>query len=588
MSLKLGEEFAPVPTTAWEEAIRKDLKGADYAKKLIWQSDEGIAVKPYYRAEDTAGLEHLEAPPGAFPYTRGTRASNEWRVRESIVAADAVQARLRAREALASGAGEIEFVLGERGFDLRDAAQAAELLEGLGCPVHFAAGERAGEVLPLLADVLPGDAQGSLDYDPFGQGGDLAIDQVRAVVNRAPGFRPVTVRGYRFHDSGGTVVQESGYALAAGIEYMAALTDAGMPAEQASAAIAFSFAAGSNFFFEIAKLRAARMLWAHALEAFGALNAAAKPMIHSRGSLWNKTVYDPYVNLLRGTTEAMSAAMGGCDSLSVAPFDIAYRYPGDFSRRLARNTQLILKHEAWLDRAVDPAGGSYYVEVLTGSVAREAWKTMQEVAAAGGFRKAWADGRIASEIGKSRAAKEAAVSARRRTVLGTNQYPNAAERMLDKIERRPEDRITPRAAEVFERIRLRTERHEAAGGHVPVFLLLEAGNPAMRKARSGFISNFLGCAGFEIRSEACADAAQAAERAAASDADVLVVCSSDEEYPQIAPAVCAKAKVPVLVAGYPKDALEQLKQAGVADFVHVRSNAAEVLSAWQARLGVKD
>ena len=358
MSLKLFEEFPPVSTGRWEEAIRKDLKGADYARKLIWQTDEGIAVKPYYRAEDAAGLEYLEAPPGAFPYTRGSRASNEWRVRESVQAPDAEQARAQALEALASGAGEIEFVLGPRGFEPRDAPQIAALIEGLGCPVHFAAGERAAEVLPLLAEALPGEVSGSLDYDPLAGGGATGAAAVRAVLDRAPAFRPLAVRAYRFHDAGGSAVQELGYALAAGVEYMAELTDAGMPAEQAATALAFSFASGSSFFFEIAKLRAARMLWARALEGFGVLNSAAKPMIHSRGSLWNKTVYDPWVNALRGATEAMSAAMGGCDSLSVAPFDIAYRYPDDFSRRLARNTQLILKHEAWLDPAGGPAGGA--------------------------------------------------------------------------------------------------------------------------------------------------------------------------------------------------------------------------------------
>ncbi|HWQ52709.1 MAG TPA: methylmalonyl-CoA mutase subunit beta [Bryobacteraceae bacterium] len=588
MSARLLEQFPPVATREWEAAIHKDLKGADYAKKLIWQSEEGIAVKPYYRAEDAAGLEHLEAPPGAFPYTRGTRALNEWRIREAVEAPSVAEANERARRALASGAGEIEFVLGARGFELRSAAELLQLLDGLGCPVHFTAGDRGAEVLRILAGALPAGFEGSLDYDPLAEDGIAGVvELVRAARARAPKFRPLTVRAFRFRDSGGTAVEELGYALAAGIEYMAELTDGGLSAQEAAASLAFSFAAGSSFFFEIAKLRAARMLWARALEAFGVLDGG-KAAIHCRTALWNKTIYDPYVNVLRGTTEAMSAAMGGCDSLSVSPFDVTYSYSDDTSRRLARNTQLILKHEAWLDRATDPAGGSYYTEVLTDSVAQAAWKTMQEVAAAGGFSKAWKDGLIAGRIAKSRAAKEAAVSSRRRTILGTNQYPNAKERALDRIARRAEDRITPRAAEVFEAIRLRTERHAAAGGRVPVFLLLEIGNPAMRKARSGFVSNFLGCAGFEIRTETFADAASAAKSAAASDADAVVLCSSDEEYPQIAAAVCGAVRVPVIVAGYPKDAVDQLKQAGVTEFVHVRTNAAEFLAAWQQRLGVKE
>jgi methylmalonyl-CoA mutase len=356
----------------------------------------------------------------------------------------------------------------------------------------------------------------------------------------------------------------------------------------------FAFASGSNFFFEIAKLRAARMLWARAVEAFQPANPdAAQARIHVRTSHWNKTIYDPYVNVLRTTTEAISAAMGGCDSLAVEPFDETFRYPDEQSRRLARNTHLILKHEALLDRCVDPAGGSYYVEVLTGSIARESWKLMQEIEAAGGFRKAWDSGLIPGYLAKSRAAKEAAVSSRKRAILGTNQYPNRNERMLEKIVRKPEDMIRPRAAEVFEAIRLRTERHAAKTGSTPLVLLLEMGDLKMRKARSGFVANFFGCAGFGIKTVVAKDVDAGLAAVAEHKPGILALCSSDEEYPALAGPLCSKLRdsgssVPVIIAGYPKDAVEALTAAGVADFVHVRSNAAQVLAAWQTKLGVEN
>jgi len=301
-------------------------------------------------------------------------------------------------------------------------------------------------------------------------------------------------------------------------------------------------------------------------------------VIYSRTSLWNKTVYDPYVNVLRATTEAMSAAIGGCDSLQVTPFDATYREPSEAGRRLARNTQLILKKEAWLDRTVDPAGGSYYLEVLTDSLARAAWKLMQQVESTGGFRKAgkW----IAGEVEKSRAAKAAAVASRRRTIVGTNQYPNAAERVAGEIQRE----VHPRAAEAFEALRLRTER----SGKNPLFLLVETGDLKMRKARAGFSANLFGCAGFETRAVTVQDAAAAVAAIAEHKPDAAVLCSSDEEYAALAPAVCAGAgKVPVIVAGYPKDAVESLTAAGVADFIHIRSNALETLARWQQKVGVK-
>jgi len=262
-----------------------------------------------------------------------------------------------------------------------------------------------------------------------------------------------------------------------------------------------------------------------------------------------------------------------------------YREPDENSRRLARNTQLILKHESWFDRTVDPAGGSYYVEVLTASIAKEAWKLFQEVESKGGFAAAKAS--IDAAIAASRAKKEAAVAWRRRTIVGTNNYPNTKERMLDQVQPAQFQANEPRAAEAFEQVRLRTER----SGKAPKFLLAELGDLKMRKARSGFVTNFLGCGGFDVYTESFGSAEEAT--AAAKQADAVVLCSSDTEYSQLAPALIAAlkaagSKTPVIVAGYPQDSLEALKAAGVADFIHVRSNALETLKNWQNRLGVKE
>jgi methylmalonyl-CoA mutase len=281
----------------------------------------------------------------------------------------------------------------------------------------------------------------------------------------------------------------------------------------------------------------------------------------------------------------MSAALGGSDSVAVGSFDETYRQPDEFSKHLARNTQIILKKEAWLDRVADPAAGSYYVEVLTDSIAREAWKLFQQIEAKGGFRKASLF--IAEETKKSCAAKEAAIATRRRTVLGTNQYPNLKEKMLPEIKRTPAAGTPKRGAEVFEAIRLRTERHVAAGGKTPTFLLAQIGDQKMRKARAGFVTNFFGCGGFEIVSRSYESAEQAAKAAKDMAADAVVLCSSDEEYTALAGPLVKQAGVPVIVAGYPKDAIEQLQKDGVAEFVHVRSNAAGMLIAWQQKLGVK-
>ena len=552
------EEFPPISTEQWDEVVRKDLKGAAPKTRL------------YYRAEDLRGLEYPDAGPGEFPYTRGTRGDNAWRIR--AVVHDAASAKA----ALDAGADEICFVLGDQSID--------EVLDALPpCAVHFEAGDRAAELLEALArrPGRPPQAEGlphSVDYEPLTDF-DRAARLVRAAGTAQ--FRPITVRAHRFSEAGATIVQELGFALAEGVEIIAQLTDRGLAPDDAAQALVFSFAIGSSYFLEIAKLRAARTVWAGAVASFHPARAdAGKMTIYARTSHWTKTIYDPYVNVLRSTTEAMAAAIGGADSLQVEPFDEPYRETDESANRLARNTQLILKQEAWLDRSVDAAGGSYYLEVLTDSLAREAWKLLQQIEAAGGFVQYFESGALERDVAKSGADRETAVATRRTTIVGTNQYPNLAERMLPEIERLDP---APRAACVFEEIRLRTERHAVRSGHTPRFLLLEAGDVKMRKARSGFSANFFGCAGFEIQ----------VGDAITGDPDAIVLCSSDAEYAALAPRVIQELRdagkaTPVIVAGNPADSIEQLKLAGVTDFVHVRVNAAEVLRAWQERLGVRD
>jgi methylmalonyl-CoA mutase len=552
-------EFPPVSTEQWDQVVLKDLKGAAPKTRL------------YYRAEDLHGLEYLDSAPGEFPYTRGRRGDNAWRIRVVVDEAAAAQA------ALDAGADEVCFVLGKQSID--------EVLRALPrCAVHFEAGGRAAELLEALINggralARAGLPSGSVDYEPLKD-----FDRAAQLVKQSktlPNFRPVTIGAHRFSAAGATTVQELGCALAEGIEIVAQLTDRGLTADDAAQALTFSFATGSNYFLEIAKLRAARTLWARAVASFQPAHAdAGKMSICARTAHWTQTIYDAYVNVLRETTEAMAAAIGGADALQVEAFDEPYRQPGEPSNRLARNTQLILKQEAWLDRSVDAAGGSYYLEVLTDSLAREAWALLQQIEAAGGFLKYSESGALDRDVAKSRADREAAVATRRATIVGTNQYPNLQERMLPSIERQDP---APRAARVFEEIRLRTERYAARTGHTPRFLLLEAGDLKMRKARSGFITNFFGCAGFEIQ---IADAITGAP-------DAIVLCSSDPEYAALAPRVIQELRdagkaTPVIVAGNPTDSIEQLKQSGVADFVHARSNAAEVLRAWQERLGVRE
>ena len=577
----LLQEFPPVSTQSWEELIRKDLKGADYAGKLIWQTEEGLAVKPYYRAEDVAGLEFPDARPGAFPYARGARSTGDWRIREEIDGVDCEEVNRAAHSAVIAGAGEIAYVAAS----FENASELNALLANLEeIPVHF---ENAGvPQLRLLMERLNArqrPAPVSTGWNPL-----TDLDFATKVIAAAPApLIPFTIHGEEFEESGATTVEEVGFTLAAGVDFLAAMKERSVDANRAAASTTFSFSIGANYFFQIAKLRAFRMMWAQAVESFGGRRDSARARIHARTSRWNETIYDPHVNILRSTTEAMSAALGGADIITVAPFDECYKAPDEASRRLARNTQIILKREALLSRVADPGAGSYCLEAFTDFIAREGWKSMQAIEAAGGYRKALADGIIAQALEKSLAAKEKAVESRRRIFTGTSQHANISERALERIE---PSRLSGRrrGAWMYEELRLRTERHAERTGKTPRVLLAEYGDAKMRAARSNFAANFLACAGFDL----VAKRFTVADRIPASDPDLIVLCSSDPEYLALTIEVESRLRMlgretPVIVAGSP-ESKEQLEAAGVADFIHIRSNPIEVLTRWQQRLGIRD
>jgi methylmalonyl-CoA mutase len=578
---RLLEEFPPVSTAEWQAAIARDLKGADPEKRLVWRTEEGLAVKSFYRAEDLAGLACVNTVPGDFPYRRGARTSGDWRIREEIDAADAEGANRMARAAVAAGADGIAFsrIL------IDSSGELETLLRNLNeIPVHFAcASEPLIQMLIKRQSGTPHVAETSTGYDALS-----SVEFAAEVTAAAPaGLIPFTIHGEAFAEAGGTAVEEIGFALAAGVDFLAALAERGVDVNRAAAALEFSFAVGSNYFFEIAKFRAFRMLWARAVESFGGTHEAARARIAARTLHWNKTVYDPHVNILRDTTEAMAAVLGGADAITVAPFDACYKAPDEASRRLARDTQLLLKHEAWLVRVADAGGGSYAIETITDFLAREGWRVMQEIEARGGFRKAQAEGMIAQALERSLAAREQAVALRKRVLVGTNQYANPAERALDRIDHRAGERrmhADLRGARAYEELRLRTERHAAGGGKTPRVLLAEIGDVKMRAARSNFARNFFACAGFEMQTRRF----KKAEEIAAADADLIVLCSADAEYAALVPALLTQLRAlgretPVIVAGNPENT-EELRAAGIADFVHVRSLPLEFLTKWQNKL----
>jgi methylmalonyl-CoA mutase len=619
---KLFSEFPPVTTSQWEEKIRADLKGADYQKKLIWKTDEGINVKPYYRAEDLEGLEYLSALPGENPFVRGgKKVKNDWIIRQDIYTGDITEANRIALDAVTNGAGAI-------GLDVKIVTshkQMQQLLSGIDITktgINFMVSRSYPLTLELFIYEIAhrglegARIEGSLNFDPisflllhgdFYQSRQSNLDEAEYLIGtirkRLPGFRAITINGHLFHNAGATIVQELAFSLASGNEYLADLTSKGLLADLIASGFQFSFGTGSNYFMEIAKLRAARLLWATVVEQYHPENTdSARMFIHSTTSLWNKTIYDPYVNLLRTTTEGMSAVIGNTDSMSVLPFDFPYRDESEISRRIARNQQLILKEEVYLDKIVDPAAGSYYIESLTHSIATHAWELFKSIEEKGGMIECIKTGFIQDEIEKVCLKKDMDIAQRKIAILGTNQYANPLESVAVEIEKKnfSLDGVLPvykklriyREAGAFEEVRLATENAVARGKKKPSVFLLTIGNPVMRKARAAFATNFFGCAGYQIIDNADFKVVEKGVKAALdSGAEIIVLCSSDEEYATIGPDACTGIKsqnkeVMIFVAGYPKEIITLLKSSGADDFIHTGTNVLEFLVNLQKKFGI--
>jgi methylmalonyl-CoA mutase len=286
----------------------------------------------------------------------------------------------------------------------------------------------------------------------------------------------------------------------------------------------------------------------------------------------------------------MSSVIGGCNSVSVAALDSAYKPTETTTRRIGRNQQLVLKEEVYLYKVADPSQGSYYIEELTQKLAENAWELFVKISEMGGFRAALENGFIFDEIAKSAAEKDLEIAMRRTNLLGVNQFPNIAERKADevKIEKRPSKGGLKiyRGAEAFEEMRLKTEAFEKAGNPTPHVFLITIGDLTMRKARANFALNFFGCAGFKITDnlgfESVAEGLKAAND---SGADLIVICSSDEEYLSLAQQVSHNHER-IIIAGYPTETLEDIKKAGIENFIHARCNVLEELNKYQTILGI--
>ena len=613
---KLFSEFQAPTTQEWLDKIEVDLKGADFQKRLVWRTNEGFNVQPFYRREDLKDLKAVDSLPGEFPFVRGNKKDNNlWFVRQDIQVEDAKAANAKALDILNRGVDSLGFQIA--GKDVSKEL-IATLLDGIlpqYVELNFKTCQRhCVELAEILVAYFKekgypmADLKGSINYDPVGKilckGKDTTavLEFAKPLIEalkELPGYRCINVNSVSLNNAGAYIYQELGYALAWGAEYLNILTEAGIDATEAAKRIKFNMGVSENYFMEIAKFRAARLLWAQIVMQYEPkCDCACQMHVCAITSEYNQTLFDSYVNLLRSQTETMSAAIANVDSIVVTPFDKPYEQPTEFAERIARNQQLLLKEEAHFDKLVDVSGGSYTIEHLTDAIAQEGWKLFLAVEEAGGFLAEALKGNITNAVNASNDKRHAAAATRREFILGTNQFPNFTETSDGKqpmgcacccATTTNETAELPvlnkeRMASEFETLRLSTEKAQKQ----PIAFMLTIGNLAMRQARAQFSCNFLAAAGYKVMDNlGYKTVEEGVDAALEANADIVVICSSDDEYAEYAiPAFqYLNGRAMFVVAGAPACS-EDLKAAGIENFIHVKSNQLETLRAYNAKLGI--
>ncbi|MFD8141972.1 methylmalonyl-CoA mutase family protein [Streptomyces sp. NPDC059708] len=615
--LSLAAEFPDATHEQWQRLVEgvlrksgKEVTGEAAEAALSTTLEDGLTTRPLYTAP--SGADTKADPtgfPGFAPFVRGgtpdgTSASG-WDVRQRIAGSDPVRVNEAALADLENGTTSLWLTVGNAGIPVAGLGRALDGVYLDLAPVALDAGAESAEaaraLLALYAErgVAPEAARASFGIDPLGHeartGEALdtapAVELAREAAASWPGVRALSVDALPYHEAGGSAAEELGLSLATGVAYLRILTEGegGLGTEAALGQLEFRYAATADQFLTIAKLRAARRLWARVAEACGAPEAGAQRQ-HAVTSPVMMTRRDPWVNMLRTTVASMAAGVGGADSVTVLPFDTELGLPDAFARRIARNTSTILLEESHLARVIDPAGGSYYVEQLTDELAHAAWEFFQTVERAGGLAAALRSGLVAERLAATWAARSKKLATRREPITGVSEFPLLSEKPVvrEAAPAAPAGGLPRvRRDEAYEALRARGDAHLATTGARPRVFLAALGPAAAHTARATFASNLFQAGGIEpVHDPVSVDAATAAEAYAASGADgVAVLCSSDalyeEQAAEVAAALRAAGASTVFLAGRPGTS------AGAVDeYVFAGCDAVAVLSSVLDRMGV--
>ena len=627
-AIPLASDFEAATRDQWLALVDKAIKGADFEKKLVGRTADGIRLEPIY-TRGTAEPQRQTAVPGQAPFTRGASGTVDglgWEIRQGISAGDPDRANTEIMTELKGGTNGIALDIeapGQAGCRIRSAADMAAALSGMRldlAPVELRAGLGAADAASHILAALPGlglapkSAQIFLGLDPIGslaRWGTLPapIEQtlaetmalVREAQAAAPLARPVRVDGSIYHEAGATDAFELAALGATLIAYLRMFEAAGIAPADALKQISFTLSADTDLFATVAKLRAARRLIWRIADASGAGDGARNLHISARASMRVMAKRDPWTNMLRSTLSCAGAALGGADAITVLPFTAALGEADDFARRCARNIQIVLQEESWLGRVVDPMGGSWFIEALTDETAKAAWALMQEIEGKGGILAALEQGFIQDRVGADAAARAKAIATGKQDLTGVSAFPllgddgvtvapaPAAPPVVTKSMVRP---LTPhRLAEPFEALRDASDAFTKATGQEPRVFLASLGAVIDHTGRSTWIKNYLAAGGVgSLTTDGYANAQEAAAAFKASGATAACICSSDALYAEHAEATAKALKAAgaklLLMAGRPGEREDALRAAGVDQFLFAGADAVATLKGLQKTLGV--
>ena len=616
----LFDDFPSISKETWKKEAEKRVSYKD----LIWHTEDGIEVEPFYTEEEARDLFLGETPlPGEFPFVRGTsEKDNSWLLTEEIRLTTPKETGAAALAAIEGGADSLTFIP-QAEMKRKTIETLLKDIDPLRIGINFALREDPEKACALFISscarkgIDTRELSGAVFFDPLSrllgyespatpldEGVDKIAKAIGYLSDAAPGYAAFSVKSSTFKDSGATISQELAFTVAAAVEYLVMLRQKGVDSDSTCRHLVFSFSTGSSYFAEIAKLRAARVLWANVAQQFCPASAESTKMrIHCRTTGFNKTIYDPHTNILRTALEAMASVIGGTDSLTVEPFDAHYRDPDGFSRRVARNIQLLARNESHLGAVTDPGGGSYHIEKLTQSISQKSLELFQEIEKKGGYLECLKSGFIQNAVEDSRKKALSDISRRKKTLVGTNEFPNLLEKMAGDIRKTPPAEkekngsaptVAPltesRAAQVFERIRLLSEEYAERTGEAPKVFLLHLSDSPQTVARSVFSMNFFGCGGFSIVDGADNPGIDEGIAAALRENPLAVgICGSDKDYEQFAEEAAMKlrdkgAEIKIVVPGGGQGERERLAEAGVDDFINAESDVRDMLERYQQLL----